>query len=233
MNKLLIGTLLGTLMTILPASALAGIDIRLSIPLPPPIIFPLPPAVVVIPEADDVYAVPDIDVDLFFWNGWWWRPWEGRWYRSQYYDRDWIFYNDIPAFYSGIDPDWRGYYRSRYWHGHRWDYERIPYNKLHQNWQYWRSDRRWELDRKWDVRNYQPRPWLKTEDPKSQRQQVYRQRFPTDHQRRPQISQQRQPLRQHRPQVKEDRLKNEKRQIKQIERPRASLKRERQTYQPN
>jgi len=27
---------------------------------------------------------------LVFWNGWWWRPWLGHWYRSQYYNWGWV-----------------------------------------------------------------------------------------------------------------------------------------------
>ncbi|MCG7852783.1 MAG: hypothetical protein MIO92_09700, partial [Methanosarcinaceae archaeon] len=59
--------------------------------LPPPIPFAAPPELIVLPETY-VYVAPDIDVDLFFWNGWWWRPWEGRWFRSRNYNRDWGYY---------------------------------------------------------------------------------------------------------------------------------------------
>ena len=78
--------------------------------LPPPIPFVAPPEMVVIPETY-VYVAPDIDVDLFFWNGWWWRLWEDRWYRSHYYNRGWGYYNNVPSFYFDVDPGWRGYYR--------------------------------------------------------------------------------------------------------------------------
>jgi hypothetical protein len=49
-------------------------DNSLEANLPPPIPFTAPPDVIVIPETN-VYVAPDIDVDLFFWNGWWWRLW--------------------------------------------------------------------------------------------------------------------------------------------------------------
>jgi len=62
---------------------LAAVDIHISIPLPPPIVFPGPPELIVIPDTY-VYVVPDIDADIFFGDGWWWRLWEGRWYRSRY-----------------------------------------------------------------------------------------------------------------------------------------------------
>ncbi|MGA2527359.1 MAG: hypothetical protein ABSF79_12220, partial [Smithellaceae bacterium] len=64
-----------------------------SIALPPPIVFAAPPELVVIPETN-VYAVPDVDVDIFFYSGWWWRPWEGRWYRSRNYNSGWGYYGE-------------------------------------------------------------------------------------------------------------------------------------------
>ncbi|MGD0663676.1 MAG: hypothetical protein ABSD38_37035, partial [Syntrophorhabdales bacterium] len=42
--------------------------------LPPPIAFQGPPDVIAMPDTSDVYEVPGVDADLFFWNGWWWRP---------------------------------------------------------------------------------------------------------------------------------------------------------------
>ena len=87
MKRLLLGTALLALVIMVPIPTMAAVDIHIGFPLPPPIIFPAPPEVIVLPDTDDVYVAPDIDVDLFFWNGWWWRPWEGRWYRSRYHDR--------------------------------------------------------------------------------------------------------------------------------------------------
>jgi hypothetical protein len=100
MKKLLFGTILLALIIVVPVPTMAAIDIHIGIPLPPPILFPAPPQVIVIPDTDDVYVVPDIDVDVFFWNGWWWRPWEGRWYRSRYYNRGWSYYDNVPTFIS-------------------------------------------------------------------------------------------------------------------------------------
>jgi hypothetical protein len=143
---------------------------------PPPIVFEESPDVIVMPDTDDVYVVPDIDVDLYFWNGWWWRPWEGRWYRSQYHNRGWSYYNDIPSFYFDVDPGWRGNYRGHNWYGHRWDYERIPHQRLQQNWKSWQSNRRWERQGTWGVNNYQPRPQQQRQELRQQRQHQYQQR---------------------------------------------------------
>jgi len=86
MKKLLFGTIFLVLVIVVPLPTIAAVDIHIGFPLPPPIVFPAPPEVIVIPETY-VYVVPDIDVDLFFWNGFWWRLGEGRWYRSLYDDR--------------------------------------------------------------------------------------------------------------------------------------------------
>ncbi|MFA7013242.1 MAG: hypothetical protein WC202_09840, partial [Desulfobacterales bacterium] len=169
---------------------------------PPPIAFAGSPYLVVMPETYDVYVVPDISVDLFFWSGWWWRPWGGHWYRSQYYNRAWVRYNSIPSFYFDVDPDWRGYYRGRNWHGHRWEYQRIPHHRVQQNWKSWQNNRHWERQRTWDVRNYKPRPPQQREIIRQTRQRQYQQRQPQVQQprRQPQVQQ---PRRQ--PQVQQPR----------------------------
>ena len=110
-----------------PVPTMARVNVNVGIALPPPIVA-APPDVVVMPGAPGVYLAPDIDVDLYFWNGWWWRPWEGRWYRSHYYDRGWGYYrHGVPGFYRHVNPGWRGYYRDRSWNGHPWNYRRIPH----------------------------------------------------------------------------------------------------------
>ena len=145
-------------------------------PLPPPIVFPAPPEMIVIPETY-VYVVPEIDVDLFFWNGWWWRLWEGRWYRSRYYDRGWGYYEKVPSFYFDVDPGWRGHYRDHNWYGHRWNYERIPYKRLEKNWKSWQDNRRWEKrGTLWGVQNYQPRSKQQGQELRQQWQQQYHQK---------------------------------------------------------
>ena len=201
-------------------------------PPPPPIPFDVPPDVIVMPDTNDVYVVPDIVIDLFFWNGWWWRPWGGHWYRSQHYDRGWGYYNNVPSFYFDIDPGWRVYYRDRNWFGHRWDYKRIPHQQLQQNWKSWQNDRRWERQKTWDVRNYQPRPQKQRQELRNQRQQQYQHRQPQrqseiQQRQKPQIQQpqrsqteqqQRQPWG-HSPQRQSEIQQRQKPQVQQPQRP--------------
>ncbi len=179
MKKILFGTVLLALVIVVPIPTMARVDIHVSIPLPPlppPIVFAAPPEVVVIPETN-VYVAPDIDVDLFFWSGWWWRLWEGRWYRSHYYNRAWAYYDDVPSFYFDVDPGWRGHYRDHNWYGHRWNYERIPNKRLQQNWKSWQDNRRWERrGTSWGVQSYQPRPEHQRQEQRQQWQQQYHQR---------------------------------------------------------
>jgi len=205
MKKLLFGTILLALAIVRPIPTMAEVDIRMVFPLPPPIIFAAPPDVIVMPDTNYVYVVPDIDADMFFWDGWWWRQWEGRWYRSHYYNRGWAYYNNVPTFYFDVDPGWRGYYRDHNWYGHRWNYERIPNRRLQQNWKSWNNNRHWERQGTWGVQGYQPRPQQQIQELRHQRQEQYQQR-PEVRRHQQQIQQQ-----QRQPQVQKPRGQQQRR----------------------
>jgi len=158
MKKVLLGIILLASVVMVPLQTTAQIHIGFSIGLPPPIVFSRPPNVIVLPDTDYVYVIPDLDIDLYFWNGWWWRLWEGNWYRSPYYDSEWEYVGDVPDFYYDIDPNWRIYYRSHSWYGYPWNYELIAPQILIRNWRNWYNDRYWERGHPWGVRNYRPRP---------------------------------------------------------------------------
>ena len=147
-------------------------DVNVRIALPPPIVFAAPPEVIVLPGTY-VYVVPDLQVDIFFYEGWWWRTWEGRWYRSRDYGSGWGYYRSEPTFYRQIPSDWRNYYRERRWHGNEWNYRRIPHQQVQRNWQDWEKNRYWEKQQSWGVRNFQEkqgRPQVKEVGPKPQPQ---------------------------------------------------------------
>jgi hypothetical protein len=208
MKKLLFGTMLLALVMVVPIPTMAGVDIHVSFPLPPPIVFATPPEVVVIPETY-VYVVPDIDIDLFFWNGWWWGLWEGRWYRSRYYDRGWAYYNYVPSFYFDVDPGWRGYYRDHNWYGRPWNYERIPYPRLQQNWKRWHDNRYWARRGTWGVQSYKARPQQQRQELRHQRRQEYQQRPEVQRHQQQRQQQQRQP------QVQQPQRKEQRPQVQQ------------------
>lgn len=157
MKKLLLTTILPALLVIIPLSAGAEVSVHVGIPLPPAIVFPFPPALVVIPETN-VYAAPDREEDIFFFRGWWWRPWNGRWYRSRNYNGGWTHYKSVPAFYSRIPSTWREDYRGHRWKGHSWDYQRIPQHQVQDNWKGWEKSRHWESRNYWGVQGLRSRP---------------------------------------------------------------------------
>ncbi len=193
MKRLLLWSIILAVPIFVPVPAMAGVDVSIGISLPPPIVFSAPPEVIVVPDADDVYVVPDVDVDIFFWGGWWWRPWEGRWYRSRHYDRGWGYYRDVPRFYYDVDPGWRGHYRDHDWYGHRWNYERIPNQRLQRNWRSWHDNRRWERRGTWGVRDYRPRPQPQRRELRQQRQEQYRQRPEVQRHQQERLQEQRRP----------------------------------------
>ena len=137
-----------------PVPTMAGVDVSIS--LPPLIAFSAPPAMVVIPETY-VYVVPDVEAEIFFYDGWWWRPWEGRWYRSRHYDSGWGYYQRVPSFYSRVPSGWRNDYRERRWGGRPWNYKPIPHHQVERNWSGWKKNRHWEKQQTWGVQGLRPR----------------------------------------------------------------------------
>jgi hypothetical protein len=155
MKKLLLGTILLASIMIAPLPTMAGVDIGISISLPPLLVFAAPPEMVVIPETN-VYVVPDYDEDIYFYSGWWWRPWNGHWYRSRRYNSGWVYYQSVPSFYVRIPFGWRNDYREHRWQGHEWNYRPIPHQQVQKNWQSWEKSRHWEKQNTWGVQGLKP-----------------------------------------------------------------------------
>ncbi|MFZ2630093.1 MAG: hypothetical protein WA081_20915 [Desulfosalsimonadaceae bacterium] len=156
MKKLLFGILFIALVPVFSVPTIAGVNVGINISAPPDIAFEVPPEMIVIPETY-VYAVPDADTDMFFHDGWWWRPWEGRWYQSRNYDSGWKRCQTVPAFYKQIPPGWRNDYKKHHWKGHQWNYQRIPHKQVQQNWNGWKKNKHWETQQYWGVEGLHPR----------------------------------------------------------------------------
>lgn len=191
MKKLLFGTVLLGLVCIVPLPTMAQVydDVPLGPPpdAPPPYEFETPPDMMPLPYAEDVYATPYLDIDLFFWNNLWWRLWQNRWYCSYYYDRGWQYYAAVPSFYNNVGPRWRGYYGTRAWYGNSWGHDGIYRQRPSRNWQGWHNDRQWERRETWNRPNYQSRSRFQVQEPSQHRQQHYQQqRQPRVQQPRPQ-----------------------------------------------
>jgi hypothetical protein len=137
---------LGTLLLVLAGYATqteARVNVNIGVNLPA-YRFEAPPEVVVIPGTY-VYMVPDIDVDVLFFQGYWWRPYEGHWYRSRNYKGSWSYVAParIPRGLRELPQDYR----------HRLSpaYDRVPHRDLQKNW------RKWEKEKYWDRRGEQGR----------------------------------------------------------------------------
>lgn len=150
MKKSLLATLILGLLLAAPLPSPAEVFVDVNISLPPRLHLSAPPELVVLPGTY-VYVAPDIDEEIFFSGGWWWRPWQGQWYRSQNYRSGWARYHKVPSFYRTVPSGWRDGYRQHQWQGRQWDHRRIPYTDVHRNWKGWERNRHWEKQNNWRV----------------------------------------------------------------------------------
>jgi len=157
MKKSFFVTLLLALVIMVSVPIMAKSNIGIRISRPSPIVFAAPPELVVIPETN-VYAVPDVEEEIFFYGGWWYRPWEGRWYRSRHYHSGWSYYRHIPSFYRNVPPGWRQNYRERNWQGHQWDHQKVSHRRVQGNWRNWEKNKHWEKQQTWGVQGLRSQP---------------------------------------------------------------------------
>jgi hypothetical protein len=118
------------------ATAEVNINVGINVPPPPPLVIPAPPPVFVIPRTY-VYFAPQVEVDIFFYQGYWYRPYRGHWYRSAIYNGKWVYIvpERVPRVLINLPPDFR-----RVPPGHR----HIPYGHVKKNWKTWEKDKYWE-----------------------------------------------------------------------------------------
>ncbi len=134
MRKLIIIAAMLLLLFGFSGKGVAGVSINIGIPLPPPFVFAAPPELVVVPGTYAYYC-PDVDFDIFFYGGYWYRPYGGRWYRSEVYGGPWGYIGSPPSVLISLPPNYRIITRG---------YRRIPYGDLHRNWRAWERGKYWE-----------------------------------------------------------------------------------------
>lgn len=120
----------------------AHVNVGLTIALPPAYRIAAPPPMIVIPGTY-VYVVPDIDVDILFFRGAWYRPHEGHWFSAFSYNGPWrlVAPSRVPRELVELP---RHDYR-RIPPGHN----RIPYGQLKRSWRGWERNRYWEGNAAW------------------------------------------------------------------------------------
>ena len=116
-----------------------NVNIGINVPLPQ-LVIPAPPPVVVIPGTY-VYYAPDVNVDIFFYQGYWYRPHHGHWYRARGYNGPWDYTapRKVPGVLFGLPQDFR-HSPSRH--------QYIAHEHLKNNW------RTWEREKHWDKHEY-------------------------------------------------------------------------------
>ncbi len=118
-----------------PIKSNAGVNVNISIPLPG-LVITAPPVMAVIPGTY-AYFAPDVEADIFFYHGYWYRPYEGRWYVSAEYNGPWgyIAVNRVPSFLINVPPSYRHVAPG---------YGPIPYGMVKRNWRTWENERYWD-----------------------------------------------------------------------------------------
>ena len=123
-----------------PGISRAGVGIEIGIPpvnvaigVPPPLVIGAPPEVEVVPGTY-VYFAPDVGVDLFFYDGLWYRDYQGRWFSCASYDGPWVFVASPPGVLVGLPPNFRVLAAAG---------PRIAYRDLRANWRTWHSGNYW------------------------------------------------------------------------------------------
>ena len=118
-----------------PTRANAEVSVNINIPLPG-LIINAPPVMMVIPGTY-AYFAPDVDADIFFYHGYWYRPYRGQWFISAEYSGPWgsIALRSVP----GVLINLPSHYRRVPPH-----YERMPYGMVRENWRAWEEERHWD-----------------------------------------------------------------------------------------
>jgi hypothetical protein len=118
-----------------PLKSNAEVNVNIAIPLPG-LAISAPPAMIVIPGTY-VYYPPDVGADIFFYHGYWYRPYRGQWFISAGYNGPWgsVAVGKVPRVVRGLPP----YYR-RVPPG----YERMPYGTVRGNWRTWEREQYWD-----------------------------------------------------------------------------------------
>jgi hypothetical protein len=127
-------------LTVLSLQSDAGVSVGIGINIPA-YTFAAPPPLVVIPGTY-AYFAPEAAVDIVFYHGFWYRPYEGRWFRAKAYNGPWasIALARVPRVLIELPPDYRHAYR---------EHPRIAYRDLNRNWRAWERNKYWERDERW------------------------------------------------------------------------------------
>lgn len=127
--------LLGAILLAAAAGLAADVDVNLNIGLPV-VVMDSEPELTVIPGTY-VYFIFGRSDDFFFYQGYWWRPHNGRWYRSGSYSGPWVVLapRRVPGPFLKLPKDWRSLPP-----GHA----RLKWGEVKHGWKQWEKEKRWD-----------------------------------------------------------------------------------------
>jgi len=118
-------------------------EVRVNVNLgPPPVVVAEPPEMVLVPGSQ-VYFVPEVNYDVFFFDGYWWSPRGDRWYRSRAYNGPWrvVSRRVIPAPVYRVPRDYRRVYLHE---------RRVPYGQWKREWREHDRGRHGDRGERWE-----------------------------------------------------------------------------------
>lgn len=137
---LLVAVALLLVLSVFSSQSNAEVNVSVGINLPA-FRFPVPPPMVVIPGTY-AYFAPEADIDIVFFEGFWYRPYEGRWFRARGYNGPWrhIDHARVPRILMDLPHDYRHTYR---------EHRRIDHRDFNRHWRSWGKNKYWEKDEQW------------------------------------------------------------------------------------
>jgi len=125
--------LLALISMLASAPAAADVDVNINIGLPVLAVAADPFMAVI--SGTYVYFCTDVDADLFFFQGYWWRLHKGRWHRSAVAGGPWVFFRTVPHPLLNLPPGWR-----KLPPGHA----KFKAAEMKKNWKQWEKDKKWD-----------------------------------------------------------------------------------------
>jgi len=119
----------------IPTTGSAEVNVSIGVGLPG-LVISAPPFMAVIPGTY-VYYPPDVQGEIFFYHGYWYRPHRGGWYISNGYNGPWrgVVRERVPRALASVPPRYRDT---------RPHHDRIGHDDLRKNWRGWERDRHWD-----------------------------------------------------------------------------------------
>lgn len=132
---LLVGSMLLSVGMFSPGTSEAGIGLSAAIPLPGLRLAASPSLALI--AGTPVYFAPDVEADLFFYHGNWYRPYGGEWYVSAEFGGPWgrVSIGNVLRPLVDLPSDYRNEPSS---------YEPVPYAVVKRNWIRWEEEGYWD-----------------------------------------------------------------------------------------